>query len=116
MAVAERAGFIEAMSQPGALTGGLNYYRATPMVPPKDGEPGASGLQLQAKDFIVRVPTLVIWGERDRALLSSLLDGLDELVPDLKVVRVPDAGHWVMRQLPDLVNSEIAAFLGTPSD
>jgi len=109
---ADRDDFVAAMSQPGALTGGLNYYRATPVYPPKGDDPGARQLKLEAKDFICRVPTLVIWGEKDRALLPSLLDGLDECVPDLKVVRVPDAGHWVMRQQPDLVNREIEAFVG----
>jgi len=108
---ADRKAFVEAMSQPGALTGGLNYYRATPMVPPKGDIPGARAMQLDPKDFVVRVPTLVVWGEQDRALLPVLLDGLDALVPDLKIVRVPDAGHWVMRQQPDLVNREIEAFL-----
>jgi len=108
----EREDFVAAMSQPGALTGGLNYYRATPVYPPSGEDPGARKIRLDAKDFVVRVPTLVLWGERDRALLPSLLDGLDALVPDLRVVRVPDAGHWLMRQQPDLVNREIGAFAG----
>ncbi len=107
----EREDFVAAMSQPGALTGGLNYYRATPVYPPKGDDPGARKLALEPKDTVVRVPTLVIWGEQDRALLPSLLDGLDEVVPDLKVVRVPGAGHWVMRQQPDLVNREIEDFI-----
>ena len=41
---ADRKAFVEAMSQPGALTGGLNYYRATPMVPPKGDIPGARAM------------------------------------------------------------------------
>ncbi len=112
----EREDFVAAMSQPGALTGGLNYYRATPVYPPKGEDEGARKLSLDPRDFVVRVPTLVIWGEQDRALLPSLLDGLDAVVPDLKLVRVPGAGHWVMRQQPELVNREIEAFLGTVSD
>lgn len=109
---AEKPEYIEAWSQPGALSGGLNWYRATPVYPPKGEDPGARKLSLEPGDFMVRVPTLLIWGERDGALLPSLLDGLDALVPDLKIVRVPDAGHWVMRQRPDLVNREIEAFAG----
>ena len=35
---AKRAGYLEAWCQPGALTGMLNWYRATPMVVPKEGE------------------------------------------------------------------------------
>jgi pimeloyl-ACP methyl ester carboxylesterase len=112
----DKEAYIRAWSQPGALTGGLNYYRAAPMYPPKPEDPGPRKLSLAAKDFVVRVPTLVIWGEKDRALLPSLLDGLDECVPGMKLVRVPEAGHWVMRQRPDLVNREIEAFVSGRGD
>ena len=58
----------------------------------------------------MRVPTLVLWGERDRALLPGCLDGLEQCVPDLKVVRVPDASHWIVHEKPDLVCREIESF------
>jgi pimeloyl-ACP methyl ester carboxylesterase len=105
-----RKALVEAWSQPGALTGGLNYYRASPLYPPTADDPGAKKLQLKPEDFMVRVPTLVIWGERDTALLPGCLDGLDAVVPDLKLVRVPEASHWVARERTDRVIREIEAF------
>jgi pimeloyl-ACP methyl ester carboxylesterase len=105
-----RKALVEAWSQPGALTGGLNYYRASPMYPPSAEDPGASKLQLKPEDFMVKVPTLVIWGERDTALLAGCLEGLDMVVPNLKLVRVPDATHWVARERTALVIREIEAF------
>jgi pimeloyl-ACP methyl ester carboxylesterase len=105
-----RKALIEAWSQPGALTGGLNYYRASPMVPPSPEDPGAKKLQLKPKDFIVKVPTLVVWGERDTALLPGCIDGLEAVVPELKLVRVPEASHWIARERTDLVIREIEAF------
>ena len=105
-----RQALVEAWSQPGALTGGLNYYRASPMYPPSAEDPGARKLQLQPADFVVKVPTLVIWGERDTALLPGCIEGLDAFVPDLKLVRVPDATHWIARERTDLVIREIEAF------
>ena len=109
-----RQALIEAWSQPGALTGGLNYYRASPMYPPSAEDPGAKKLQLRPEDFVVKVPTLVIWGERDAALLPGCIEGLDAVVPDLKLVRVPDATHWVARERTALVIREIEAFtIGT---
>lgn len=105
-----RRALIEAWSQPGALTGGLNYYRASPMCPPSADDPGAKKLQLRPEDFTVRVPTLVVWGERDTALLPGCIDGLETVVPDLKVVRVPEASHWVARERTDLVIGAIEAF------
>ena len=107
---AARTALVEAWSQPGALTGGLNYYRASPMYPPSADDPGAKKLQLKPEDFVVRVPTLVVWGERDTALLPGCIDGLEAAVPDLKLVRVPEASHWIARERTDLVIREIEAF------
>jgi len=107
-----RAELVAAWSQPGALTGGLNYYRASPMYPATADDPGAKKLQLKAGDFMVRVPTLVLWGDKDTALLPGLLDGLGECVPDLRVVRAPDASHWIVHEKPELVCGEIEKFAG----
>jgi pimeloyl-ACP methyl ester carboxylesterase len=106
-----QAELVAAWSQPGALTGGLNYYRASPLYPPTAGDPGAMKLKLELKDFMVRVPTLVIWGERDTALLPGLLDGLGLCVPHLKIVRAPGATHWIVHERPDLVCAEIEKFV-----
>ena len=35
------------------------------------------------------------------------LDGLDAFVPDLRVVRVPGASHWIVHERPALVIAEI---------
>ena len=110
MTDADRAAYVEAWSRPGALTGGLNYYRASPLYPPTPEDPGPKNLHLDPGNFVVRVPTLVLWGERDRALLTGCLDGLEQCVPDLKVVRVPDASHWIVHEKPDLVCREIESF------
>jgi epoxide hydrolase 4 len=106
-----QAELVEAWSRPGALTGGLNYYRASPLHPATADEPGAAKYQFKPGDFMVRVPTLVLWGERDSALLTGCVEGLGECVPDLKLVRVPDASHWIVHEKPALVCSEIEKFV-----
>jgi len=105
-----RQSLVEAWSQPGALTGGLNYYRASALYPPTPEDPGPRKLPWKPQDFMVRVPTLVLWGMRDTALLPGCLEGLDAVVPDLKLVRVPEATHWIARERTDLVCREIEAF------
>jgi pimeloyl-ACP methyl ester carboxylesterase len=111
---ADRQMYREAWAQPGALTGGLNYYRAAAAGPAPPGET-LPDLPFSPEDMTVRVPTLVIWGERDTALLPGLVDGLDEFVPRLNLRRVPDASHWVLAEKPDLVNRYIREFLASLS-
>ena len=48
----------------------------------------------------VNVPTLVIWGEQDGALLTGNLEGLDAHVPQLTVRRIPEGTHWVIHEKP----------------
>ena len=114
MSEADRQKYIEAWSQPGALTGGLNYYRASPLYPPTSEEDQKSikaVMDLPHEMFEVKVPTLVIWGEQDQALLPGNLDGMAEYVADLTVERIPDATHWVVHEQPELVNSLIRKFI-----
>lgn len=105
-----KAEYLAAWGQPGALTGGLNWYRATPLRPPgPDGGDGPPAIDVEA--FRVKVPTLVIWGEKDRALLPVLIEGLDRFVDDLTIRRLPDVDHWVTHQASDQVNAWIREFL-----
>jgi pimeloyl-ACP methyl ester carboxylesterase len=108
---ATRAAYHEAWARPGGIVGGLNYYRASPLYPPDGDDPGAKRLKLDPSRFVVEVSTMVIWGERDRALLPALLDGLDALVPELVVERLPDCSHWLAHEAPQRVAALIRRFV-----
>jgi pimeloyl-ACP methyl ester carboxylesterase len=108
----DREEYLKAWSQPGALTGGLNCYRAARVGPPsRDGAPASGTLGVDDSAAVVSVPTLVIWGEKDTALLPGNLDGLDRYVPNLTVRRVPDASHWIIHEQPELINRYLRDWL-----
>lgn len=85
------------------LDGALNYYRASPLRPPTADDVSIHGLQLPPSVTDVKLPTRVLWGEADHALLPSLLDGLQQWVAQLSIERVPDASHWILHEKPALV-------------
>ena len=89
------------------LSGGCNYYRASPLKPPTGPDDPVMGMELAPESVTVRVPTLVIWAERDLALLPALLQGLDAFVPELEIVRVPEATHWIIHEQPARVAAAI---------
>jgi pimeloyl-ACP methyl ester carboxylesterase len=108
---AEKQQYIADWSQPGGFTAMLNWYRAAKvLVPPP-------GVTVPLPDFLLRafpkvtVPTLVIWGMKDAALLPLQLDGLEDLVDDLQIERIPDAGHFVPWEAPDAVAAALEPFL-----
>ena len=108
----ERENYLEAWKGPGGLTGGLNYYRAAQLRSPLGAPPGdrAQPAALPALPPIA-APTLVIWGEKDSALLTENLEGLDEYVKPLTIRRVPDASHWIVHEKPTLVIQLMRDFL-----
>jgi pimeloyl-ACP methyl ester carboxylesterase len=99
---ADKQAYLKAWSQPGALTGGLNYYRAA----------AKYGTGLNNSTYNVTVPTLVIWGEKDKYLRSSNLVGLEKYVTDLTIKKVSEGSHWVIHKEPKLVHHYIKEFLG----
>jgi pimeloyl-ACP methyl ester carboxylesterase len=93
------------------LTGGLNYYRASPLYPRAGaGDPPLP--TLEPEHFRVRVPTLVLWGGADRALPPRLLDGLGELVDDLTIESLPEATHWLAHEEPERIAAAIQSWCG----
>jgi len=82
------------------LTGPLNYYRASPLRPPLGADDPLHSLEIPDSVTTVRVPTTVLWGDRDVALLPALLAGLERWVPDLHVEHVSDASHWIVHEQP----------------
>jgi len=93
------------------ITGALNYYRASPLFPATDTEPGAKAVTIPRELVTEKRPTLVIWGMRDEALLPRLLEGLEDYVPDLRIERIEEGSHWVTHEQPERVNALIRGFI-----
>jgi len=95
----------------GGLSGPLNYYRASPLKPASGPGDSLHILVLPDETVTVRVPTTVLWGDQDQALLPGLLDGLQRWVPTLHVEHVPEASHWIVHEQPALVAGWIERLL-----
>ena len=96
------AAYRRAAMRPGAARAMLAYYRALRTTDRR---------HLQARIRPIAAPTLLVWGLQDVALVPQLADGLDTWVPNLRVVRVPDAGHWVQHERPARVNRVLVEHL-----
>jgi pimeloyl-ACP methyl ester carboxylesterase len=96
-----------------SLEGGLNYYRASPLRPPRPEDPGAAGVTLPREMLTVDIPTLVLWAMEDVALPPELVDDLDDYVADLRLEKVPGATHWIIHERPAFVAERLSAFLSS---
>ncbi|GAA4749410.1 alpha/beta hydrolase [Sphingomonas daechungensis] len=107
----EKRRYIADWSQPGGMLPMLNWYRGSKLIiPPTDAT-------MPVPDFLLRafpkihVPTLVIWGMKDSALLPLQLEGLDDLVDDLRVVKLPETGHFAPWEASEQVAAALRDFL-----
>jgi pimeloyl-ACP methyl ester carboxylesterase len=92
--------FVEGWSQEYAVSGMLNWYRASLQKSKRQETPRR-----------VRVPTQIIWGEKDIALESGLVEASVEQCDNVQVVRFTDASHWVQHDLPAKVTEKLIGFL-----
>jgi len=108
---AEKQQYITEWSQPGAFSAMLNWYRAARIIvpPPLLTVPVPDWLLKRSRR--IAIPTLVIWGMQDTALLPVQLDGLDLLIDALTIARLPEAGHFAPWEAPDAVAALLAPFL-----
>jgi epoxide hydrolase 4 len=90
----------EAWSQPGAITAMLNWYRAALR----------KNVPRLTRSSRVTVPTLLIWGTQDRALLRDMAQPSIDLCDDGRLVFLEEATHWVQHEEPDAVNAMLADF------
>lgn len=78
------------------LTGGLNYYRASPLRPPTHTDPAATAIDLPLEMLQIKCPTQVIWGMKDLALPPALIEGLDQYVSNLTLHTIDEGTHWII--------------------
>jgi pimeloyl-ACP methyl ester carboxylesterase len=111
---ATRARYQELWSM--GLDGGLNLYRASPLRPPSGSGSTQPALSLPREMLTIEVPTLVLWGMLDKALLPGLIEGLEGYVPQLSLHRIAQATHWLIHEQPELVKQHLASFLAVNRD
>lgn len=61
----------------------------------------------------IQVPALILCGQDDRMTPVKFSEYLNKAMPHSTLVLVPDAGHMVMLERPEVVNQAIRVFLGS---
>jgi epoxide hydrolase 4 len=104
---AEMALFGDALARPGALDGGMNWYRAN--IPALE----ALASQPRWPDANARItpPALLVWGGNDRAFVDDAVRRTASQADRLRILHLPDTGHWSGIESPDQVNAALADFL-----
>jgi pimeloyl-ACP methyl ester carboxylesterase len=106
----EMAALKDTFRQPGVVAAALAYYRQT--LNPAYQDPDLAEVQMRISMSPVSVRTLYFHGARDGCVGPELLEGMEQLFPQgLETVIVPDAGHFVHQERPDLVNRRLLEFL-----
>src|SRR5437763_7656849 len=101
----------KALSEPGALTAAINYYRANFFSLFLKGRREAEKLS----DGRIRVPTLFIYGEQDHAVIPDTVRDVKSYVDaPYSEVRIATSAHWVQNEAFSEVNAALQSFLASP--
>lgn len=87
-----------AWSQPRALTSMINWYRAALRHRPS------------FPDRTVRVPTRILWGQRDAFLMFEMAQDSLRYCPQAELIPFPDATHWLQHEEPARVSELLIDF------
>lgn len=100
---ADIAEYKKAWSEPFALTGMLNYYRANLL----------KRLFAKTEDIPkIKVPTVFIYGEQDKAILPETVRGVGEMIDaPYEEFHIPTSGHWVQQEASEAVTDILREFL-----
>jgi pimeloyl-ACP methyl ester carboxylesterase len=93
--------YVEAYSEPGAIESGFKVFQAAFR--------GGNQIVLPEEKIITH-ETLVLWGEEDQCVPIRWADRLGEFFSNVNFIRVPQCGHYTMREYPELVNKHLRAF------
>ena len=107
----EKPIYLEQWGQPGAMTAMLNWYRASAVQVPAMDETPERPAFLDGPFPPLKMPTLVIWGLGDKALLPVQLEGLEALVPDLTLEKLASVGHFAPWEAPEKVTGAMRDWL-----
>lgn len=68
------------------------------------------GLFGKYHDLHLKTPSRILFGQNDFAIALSWLRGFEKFTDDLQIELVPDTGHFIVNERPDLVNERAFAF------
>lgn len=105
-----RAEYTAAYADPAKVTAMLGYYRAA--VRPRLARALGQGDAPPPLPTVRAEQMLVLWGAADPVLPLSVAESVvKNLGPDCALVSIPDAGHFVIEEAPEVVRDVLVDFL-----
>jgi pimeloyl-ACP methyl ester carboxylesterase len=97
--------YYKPLAAPGGIEAALAYYRSAWQ---------SQGFQRKLRQRPLRVPTLILWGDRDPALPLEVPRRMVREIPGGALAIFKNTGHWVPEERPTDVVRLIRDFLAAP--
>ena len=72
---------------------------------------GLQGARIWRRYAAIEIPTLVVWGDRDRLVSPELAPVLAGAMPDARLLMVEGVGHCAMMEVPELTARAVLALV-----
>ncbi len=101
--------YLRTYSQPGALRAGFSYYRAIP-------QDVADNRAMLERDGKLAMPVLGLGGDRSWGRRMEVVESLNRVATDVRGGEVPECGHFIPEERPDVTIERLLAFFGEGAD
>jgi len=95
--------YVESYTAPGAMRAGIDLFRAFD----QDADDNRAALQ---KDGRLRMPVLGMGGASS-FFVGKAQEMLEEVAEDVRIVSIPECGHWIAEEQPDIFVAELLKFV-----
>lgn len=101
----DRKEYLRTYVKAGAMRALFSIYRALP----QDAEDNRAMLEARGR---LRMPVLALGGDKSYGRGMEVIDSLKRVAEDVRGGIVPDCGHWMAEEKPDVLAAELLEFFG----
>ncbi len=109
----QRNDVLKSFQKPNALTTALNWYRGNMqnMLAQSNVDYQPTNEKPEIPQKKIKIPVLGIWSDMDFALTEAQMKQSADFAANFTYKKIEGAGHWMMLDKPDEVNSMLLIFL-----
>jgi len=99
--------YLQAWTEPGAMTAMLNYYRCFGIAA------NLTMINEYESNPMIKPPTLILWGKQDIALEAELAPRSANYCDNGRMKIFEDGSHWLQHDKPQEVTEELLSFFSS---
>ena len=104
-----KAALVRQWGDSNSMQQAFNYYKQMPLLHTRRLQNDVQGSKIP--NIQIKVPTQVLWGMRDTAFVPEVLDGMENWIEKLTLIKFENSDHWLHHRQPLDIIQHIREFV-----